>query len=193
MSRQDNRSIETFKKDIKFGTMLEKFWIECLVESLRHNKEVSDIVLNNNGIDNSGEYVEKSTRDADYHLSFKAYRSFFSGKIEVKFAPTKGKVTFKKHDLEEYVKQNAYIYLIYNNGEETLKKPQDYDFEMHIEKILLNIENVKWAILEPKKIAKLIKNVEPEKIKYMGGKMGYILTPAEVESIFEIKWNKYEF
>ena len=66
--RYDNRTKSTFKKDIKFGTMMETYvfnkWVELCVTR-------DDVVISNygdNGIGNDGEYVKTGTNTsgADY-------------------------------------------------------------------------------------------------------------------------------
>lgn len=192
MSRMDNRDLETFKKDIKFSTLLEKFWMDSLVTTIKKDPLVIKAEYFNNGIDNSGEYVEKSNRNADYNLLVATLSGDIYNTLEVKFAPTKGKITFKYNDLKDYVKQKAYIYLIYNDGSISLKKPKDYNVDKHIQMILNHINYVKYTMLPPDKIDYFIKYNDPVKIPYMGFKMGYILTPKEVEDWFGINWSKYE-
>lgn len=192
MSRMDNRDLETFKRDIKFSTLLEKFWMDSLVTTLKKDPIVVKAEYFNNGIDNSGEYVEKANKNADYNLLVATSEGDTYDTLEVKFAPTKGKITFKHNDLLSYVKQKAHIYLIYNDGSVSLKKPKDYNIDRHIQMILNHIHYVKFTMLTPEKIQNFIKCNDPVKIPYMGFKMGYILTPKEIEDWFGITWGKYE-
>ena len=55
--RFDYRSKDTFKKDIKFGTMLEKYFFDKWID-VAQSQGISLTEWSNNGCDNDGEYIE---------------------------------------------------------------------------------------------------------------------------------------
>ena len=74
--RFDYRSKDTFKKDIKFGTMLEKYFFDKWID-VAQSQGISLTEWSNNGCDNDGEYIEtgRATAGADYMVSMK-YKGF---------------------------------------------------------------------------------------------------------------------
>ena len=70
--RFDNRSKATFKKDIAFGTAIEKyFWHGFLAQLEKYNVEYDN--PRDHGVGNDGEYVETGTNTAgaDYIIDIK--------------------------------------------------------------------------------------------------------------------------
>jgi len=183
MSRFDNRTIEQFKKDIKFGTMIENLWMKHSFDSIKKSNIYPDTVsYKENGIDNSGEYQKKSNGNADFIITGNKDHL-----LEIKWCPTKGKVSFKNADLINYIKQSADILLIYNSGEETLKQPKDTDFDKHWDKIINNIKNIKWAIINTKSINNIVKKEKLINIRYMGNKPGFIIYEKDFEKYFTLR------
>ena len=127
-NRFDNRSVSTFKKDIKFGTMLEKYFFHKWLDKCELN--ISD--WSDNGCGNDGEFIESgNTAGADYRVTIDG----FNTPLEIKWVPTAGKFTLKQNDLKAYVKEGASILFIYNTGKAKLKKPKDHNLEKHIKLI----------------------------------------------------------
>ena len=59
-NRFDNRSIDTFKRDIKFATMLEKYLFEGWLKRVKDkNSNVKVDSWKDNGCGNDGEFIEK--------------------------------------------------------------------------------------------------------------------------------------
>ena len=69
-NRFDNRSKNTFKKDIYFSTMMEKYFFDKWREAVH---ATSDMVIDDwkdNGCGNDGEFIAKgNTAGADYKIS----------------------------------------------------------------------------------------------------------------------------
>ena len=105
--RFDNRSKETFKKDIHFGTAVEShWWAKLLVEAERCN----GFGFNNhfsNGCGNDGRYLKTGTNTggADYWAEGWVFDQSFAHGIEVKWVSSPGRVTIKKADVECYLKE----------------------------------------------------------------------------------------
>jgi hypothetical protein len=192
MSRRfDFRDKETFKKDIYFSTMLEKHWWE---KWLSATKNRDDILVQNprsNGCDNTGEFIEHGpTSGADYiaTLTYKGVQ-VEDCPVEIKWVPTSGKITLKEGDIKAYLKENAYILLIYSfAGDVDLKKPKDYDLDKHIQRIEDNLDNIAWALLSSEKLRELYQNfladgrIKP--VPYVGNKNALVLKSSEYDSWF---------
>lgn len=184
MGRFDGRDKDTFKKDIKYGTMLEKFWMDLVFCEMAGHKDFDGLISYcDNGVDNTGGFKKKSSGAADYKLTF-AKRNYMP--LEVKWCPTKGKATFKKHDLERYVEQNASILFIYNNNEKSLKKPKDRDYKSQQKLILEHIDNIFWGVIYTPNIEFILEDEKEEKIRYMGGKQGFIIPESRFDEYVEL-------
>tara|TARA_R110002096_G_scaffold358898_1_gene552017 strand:+ start:1250 stop:1840 length:591 start_codon:yes stop_codon:yes gene_type:complete len=188
--RFDNRTKSTFKKDIKFGTMVEKYFFDKWV-SICNSR--NDIVLSNvrdNGVGNDGEYVETGTNTAgaDFMVDIDAVKDL---PLEMKWVPTAGKFTLKVNDLKAYIKEDAAILFIYNsvNCGTNLKKPKDYNLENYIELIESKANQLKWGIMWPDTVDVFLQtNMDMgniQKIPYMGGKPGIILKQQDFDLWFK--------
>lgn len=108
--RQDKRSPEKFKKDIKNRTSKERFLVQFFkkrMEALGHTVTVID-----NGVDNTGKVLKKVSSDADYRIIIDGKEGLY----DIKCGPVKSKCTYKTHNLKKYVKNNTSILLFYNTG-----------------------------------------------------------------------------
>lgn len=187
MNRFDNRNLNTFKKDIKFGTMLEKYFFHKWLDKCELN--ISD--WSDNGCDNNGEFIAKgNTSGADYRATIQG----FDTPLEIKWVPTAGKFSLKKHDLEAYIRERASILFIYNTGTANLRKPKDYDLDKHIKKIEANEPDIRWGLMWADKVVSLYRfatnNNLFEPIYYMGNKPGIILKSKDFHHYFtESKWS----
>lgn len=194
MSRFDNRTKETFKKDIKFGTMLESYWWNRWFDQAVIRTDLQISSPKDNGCGNDGEFIESgNTSGADYmaDVDYEG-RSIKNCPIEIKWVPTAGKFTLKESDLKAYVRENAAIIFIYNSVKcgTDLRKPKDYDFDTHIAKIEERMSQMRWGLMWPDKVKKLYESAEFTPIKYMGWKQGVVLDQSEFGKYFtEEKWN----
>ena len=192
--RYDNRTKSQFKKDIKFGTMMETYvfnkWVELCVTR-------DDVVISNygdNGIGNDGEYVKTGTNTsgADYiaDLNYEGVQ-YDNLPIEVKWVPTAGKFSLKVNDLKAYIKEDAAILFVFNSKSPTLKRPKDYNFEKYIDKIESHAHQLKWCIMLPEIVEVFLdfhKHQDKiEKIPYMGFKPGIILQEKDFCNWFKVK------
>lgn len=163
--RKDVRSEAQFKQDIKEAsereTMLIKLWYREMVHRGHH------VTYRNNGVDNSGEFVEKSDNRPDYQVTVDG-ESYL---LEVKSNPYDHKQTFKIFDLESYVKLGAKILLFFGLG----KNKQDFDKE-----------TTRWGIIEPKAMEWMLagKNHVRGDAKW-GYKPVIVIYPRDYEGYFK--------
>lgn len=188
-NRFDNRSISTFKKDIKFGTMLEKYFFETWVGNVNHIYTELDFHIDSwddNGCGNDGEFIASgNTAGADYKVN--------DVPLEVKWVPTAGKLTLKKRDMRAYSEEKAAILFIYNTGRANLRKPKDYDLDRHIKLIEQNESDIRWGVMSAKNVEFLhdewSRYKEYKPIPYMGNKMGKVIKSEDFNKYFvEREW-----
>lgn len=199
--RFDNRSVDTFKKDIKFGTQLERyFFLEWIDRQLGEERFIIES-WEDNGCGNDGEFIAKgNTSGADYKISgtmnyidMPRKKEMVDWPIEVKWVPTAGKLTLKEADLRAYVREEASILFIYNTGPANLRKPKDYNLDRHIAKIESCADDLRygmmwhWDVKRLYKEAKRLNKFQP--IPYMGNKSGIIIPAKNFKWHFrENKW-----
>ena len=183
-TRFDNRSVSTFKKDIKFGTMLEKYFFHQWLEIAKTRDP--KLIWENNGCGNDGEFIAKgNTAGADYKVN--------DVPLEIKWVPTAGKFTLKENDLKAYISEGADILFIYNTGSANLRKPKDYDLTKHIRAIEHNASDIRWGIMQSSDVIKLYNDAKENDlfrpINYMGGKSAIVLKSKDFNKYFvEREW-----
>lgn len=183
-TRFDNRSVSTFKKDIKFGTMLEKYFFHQWLEMAKFYDD--EITWEDNGCGNDGEFIAKgNTAGADYKVN--------DVPMEIKWVPTAGKFTLKENDLKAYIREGADILFIYNTGSANLRKPKDYDLDRHIALIEDNASDIRWGIMYQCDVKRLYLNAKEndlfKPIYYMGNKSGVVLKSKDFHNYFvEKEW-----
>lgn len=191
--RFDNRSKDTFKKDIAFGTAIEKYFWGGFVDQLdKYN--VSYKNAQDNGVGNDGEYVETGTNTAgaDYIIDININdRWMLNLPMEVKWVPTAGKLTLKKADLNAYVREGAAILFIYNSVRDSvnLRKPRDYNLDEHIKRIESKKHDIEWGVMLPHRVKGMLDTAIFEPIPYMGNKSGIIIQQRDFNKWF--KRNKW--
>lgn len=185
-TRFDSRDKNTFTKDIKFTTGIEKFLFHKWLET-QH-----DIVdWSNNGCDNDGEYIEEGvdTSGADYKITTSEFKD---QPLEVKWVPVHSKMTLKKLDLEAYIKEGANILFIYPKeyiGD--LRKPKNnYDLDKHVNLIESKLKHCKWAIMSSAKVKELHSYAEKLGWTKFFGKDAHVIKQKEFSQWFkEENWN----
>lgn len=128
-SRFSGRTKEEFMHDIKKAHSIERDIIERIKKYYKIELDI-DLTIEDNGIDNTGEYleIEHVTTDAD----FKVNGELFEVKYHINDLDF---FRMKYTRLISYIKQRAYIVLV--NGYET--------------------DSPRFAIISPKKMYRLIK------------------------------------
>lgn len=198
-NRFDNRSVDTFKQQIKFSTLLESYFFYQWIDRCKASKDVCIANPKDNGIDNTGEFIESGkTSGADYMIDIK-YRSknIRNLPIEIKWVPTYGKLTLKVGDLKGYIRERAAILFVYNSSklDVDLRIPKDYDIQKHIVKIESISKQLRWGIMLPDDVCNLLdfasKNSMIKPIHYMGGKPGIVINQSDFAKWFkEEQWTK---
>lgn len=196
--RFDFRDEATFRRDIKFGTQLEKYFFDKWMHVVVEQGIMRITSYSNNGCDNSGEFISSGTNTAgaDYRVSgYTKTVELTNEPLEVKWVPTAGKFTLKKNDLSAYVRENANILFIYNtvNDGANLKKPKDYNLDRHIKLLESKAKDFKWGILWNQNVKRMyteaIKNNWFKPISYMGNKAGLIIKQQDYSKWFnEYNW-----
>lgn len=182
-NRFDNRTKEEFAKDIKFGTMIENKWMEYCFPFIKKSGLYTNLSsYKENGVDNTGEFQKKSNGNADFMLCGETETP-----LEVKWCPTSGKISFKIADMLNYLKQQADILITYNMGFESLKQPKHADYEKHWKKILEDPSMLRWGIIKPKDLYKIMINERLQNIWYMGNKPGFILKEKKFSEYFKLR------
>lgn len=183
-SRFDNRTVSTFKKDIKFGTMLEKYFFSKWLEIAKTRDP--KITWEDNGCGNDGEFIAKgNTAGADFKVN--------NVPLELKWVPTAGKFTLKENDLKAYIREGADILFIYNTGSANLRKPKDYDLERHIKLVESQGQHIRWGIMQALDVKRLYDDAKENNlfrpINYMGGKSAVVLKSKDFNNYFiERNW-----
>lgn len=194
-NRFDNRSVDVFKKQIKFSTILESYFFHKWIEHCEYSKDISIANPRDNGVDNTGEFIESGkTSGADYMVDIKYQSQDLKNlPIEIKWVPTYGKLTLKVGDLKGYIREKAAILFVYNSSklDDDLRIPKDYDIQKHIVKIESISEQLRWGIMLPDDVCNLLdfasKNSMVKPIHYMGGKPGIVINQSDFT-----KWFKEE-
>lgn len=163
--RRDVRTADQFKKDIKDASQREKLLIELWAKEMRYRGHT--VSYKDNGIDNSGEFVELSDSRPDYEVTVDGNTYL----LEVKSNPYSFKQTFKIFDLQTYVKLGAKMLLFFGLGQN---------------KTLFDEETTRWAMIESSSIDKMLK-VKPHQTgdSKWGFKKVLILYPGEYDTYFK--------
>ena len=193
-NRFDNRSIDEFKKQIKFSTLLESYFFNGCIEACKNNKEVSPSNPRNNGVDNSGEFIESgNTAGADYLVDLQYGNADMKDlPLEVKWVPSYGKLTLKENDLKAYIRESAGILFIYSSEKINIdmRLPKNnYDFDGHIKKIESIQDKLRWGIMFPENVRNILDKFRAsgriKPIYYMGNKPGIVLQQSEFSDWFK--------
>ena len=193
-NRFDNRSIDEFKKQIKFSTLLESYFFNGWIEACKNNKEVSPSNPRNNGVDNSGEFIESgNTAGADYLVDLQYGNADMKDlPLEVKWVPSYGKLTLKENDLKAYIRESAGILFIYSSEKINIdmRLPKNnYDFDGHIKKIESIQDKLQWGIMFPENVRNILDKFRAsgriKPIYYMGNKPGIVLQQSEFSDWFK--------
>ena len=193
-NRFDNRSIDEFKKQIKFSTLLESYFFNGWIEACKNNKEVTPLNPRNNGVDNSGEFIESgNTAGADYLVDLQYGNTNMKDlPLEVKWVPSYGKLTLKENDLKAYIRESAGILFIYSSEKINIdmRLPKNnYDFDGHIKKIESIQDKLRWGIMFPENVRNILDKFRAsgriKPIYYMGNKPGIVLQQSEFSDWFK--------
>lgn len=198
-NRFDNRTVSTFKKDIYFSTMMEKYFFDKWRDIVKVTEGMVIDDWDNNGCGNDGEFIAKgNTAGADYKISASFEDCFWSETIqlvdeplEIKWVPTAGKFTLKEGDLKAYVKEGASILFIYNsvNCGTNMRKPKDYDLDKYKQLVESKGQQIRWGVMWSDMVEKFYDTAKENNsfrpINYMGGKSGVVLKSGDFKYWFD--------
>lgn len=165
--RKDYRSDDQFKKEIKERTLKEKFLVDIFVKECEHRGWSAS--YKDNGVDNTGEILDKATADADYLITINGKEELY----EIKNSPVAHKCTFKVSNLKQYIKQKANILLFYNTGNIN----SDYS--------KINYKETRWAIIKPNEIRSMLHDHEPYREYKFGNKICIKVVEDDYYKYFE--------
>jgi hypothetical protein len=197
-NRFDNRTVSTFKKDIYFSTMMEKYFFDKWRDVVKVTEGMVIDDWDNNGCGNDGEFIAKgNTAGADYKISA-SFEDCWSETIqlvdeplEIKWVPTAGKFTLKEGDLKAYVKEGASILFIYNsvNCGTNMRKPKDYDLDKYKQLVESKGQQIRWGVMWSDMVERFYNNAKENNlfrpINYMGGKSGVVLKSSDFGKWFD--------
>jgi len=167
--RKDNRTEAQFEKDIKQRTSKEKFLIDLYAAEMEHLGW--NVIVKDNGTDNSGKVQDKATADADYLV----YLDDECMLIEVKNSWVSTKWTFKTHNLKRYVKAGANILVFWNTGK------LDSDPEK------IDLEKTRYGIIIPEKIEYMLAEYTHYSERAFGNKMCVQIPKADFANLVKVK------
>ncbi len=133
--RKDVRTEEQFKQDILEGSKREKMLMDLWVSEMTYRGH--KITYSDYGVNNSGEFVEKSDSRPDFCVILDGHQELY----EVKSNPYDHKQTFKVHDLKTYIQYAASILLFFGLGKN---------------KESIDKETTRWGIIRPQAIEWMI-------------------------------------
>lgn len=170
--RQDSRSFDEFKSDIKRHSIIQGWLVELLKEELTFRG--LSMSIQDNGCDNSGEFLEKSNNKADYKIRLENETDYSNVLIEVKCCPHLRFLTWKVDSLKAVIRDNAWICLVANVNTKSANK-EDSD-----------LSKLQWTLFSPAVARRLLDSREPKCYNRInGGKPSVQLLPAEYSEFFE--------
>jgi hypothetical protein len=89
------------------------------------------------------------------------------------------------------VREGAAILFIYNSVRDIvdLRKPKDYNLDAHIKRIEYKKHDIKWGVMFPHRVKKVLETAHFEPIPYMGNKIGVIIKQRDFDTWFKTnKW-----
>ena len=179
--RFDNRSKETFKKDIYFGTAVESYWWNKLLVEAERQNGFGFVSHRSNGCGNDGRYLKTGTNTggADYWAEGWVFDQPFAHGIEVKWVSSPGRITLKKADVDCYLREGSGLFIIQNvSNDANLRKPKDHDIQKYLSRLDKACVDCKivWSLMLADNFAAMMdefNNYRP--IKYMGNKLGVVI------------------
>jgi hypothetical protein len=187
------RCMGQFALTIYDNTHREKLLIEAWGEMMLTAKNFKSLVIRNTGADNTGRVlIEGSTDKPDYEIEYtthlvtpglgkKRKRS-----LEVKFTGQSHKLTYKVKDLENYIKSDSLVLTIISEGMIGPNGDPDSNLPLYIDD-----SRLRWFILNPAVITKLLKCLPVNNRYEMGNKPCIQLTKTDFDKYLSImKWGK---
>lgn len=179
-SRMDHRTKSEFASDIKTYTSIEGFVMRKWVLEMQHIGR--PVYYWDVGIDNQGGVIEGCVGvNVDYGVS--SINDKTSILVDVKHNYNDATATFKRHNLDAYIKNDIWMLLVLGtglNGRNVSK--EDYEKTW-----VKSIDRRVWTLMDPPSMQKIIDEVPCTKLKYMGNKPGHIVYRRQFEQYFEFE------
>lgn len=179
-SRMDVRNRQEFADDIKTYTGIEGYVMSKWIEERNSMGVPTDAV--STGCDNSGKLIEGFVgvnHDYEVHtIDSDGVRLMLP--VDVKHNYNDATCTFKAHNLEAYIKHKTWMLVVIGtglNGREL--KPPAYDYAWS-----RSFGRRQWALVSPTEILKITEEVPCTKIKFMGGRPGYMVFKRQFDKYF---------
>jgi hypothetical protein len=126
--RTDNgkRTVERAAADIKSGTLLEADLFREWSEVVLRQGLLRSVSYRSYGVDNTGEWIDRPTAgmdNPDFDVDMVAGSLPLTGnfKVESKWDPVFWKMTFKRCNLEAYIRHRALMLVICGNGDRSTR------------------------------------------------------------------------
>lgn len=167
--RFDNRSKDEFKTDIKRATKIENWLIDLWVREMTLRGH--DVKYFDNGVDNSGEFVDNPNSSSDYKIKFNGKTEF----VEVKTSPIGNdkKSSFKVDSLKACLRNHASMLVFYNIATRSNEFIKDTD-----------LYNVYWYKIDQFTQRHLLDIYKPQSIKHIMGGKQIIVVPHYDYGVF---------
>ena len=167
--RKDIRTEEQFKKDIKESTKRESHLLDLWIAYM--TSIGYDISYEDNGINNNGDFVQKSDCRPDYKITINGETALY----DIKGNKYKHKNTFKVYDLEQYLSYSANILLMYGMSE-------NWDLN----------KDARYAIITTEQIRNILTTCPRTKQATWGNKEVVIIYEKDFDKYFTIKEFNFE-
>lgn len=182
------RTLGEFALCIYDGTIRERFLIDLWGDAIKKAGNYSVMNISDAGSDNTGKVyiLQQNSRGADYIVSCVGKGVLADGvhSIEMKFAPSNKKLTYKVADLKNYYNRSESILTII--GDNSGIGPNGKTHLNTLKKEEINLKDFQWCFFGPDTIEKLL--MLPTKIEYtMGGKECVRIMNKEFSNYFDLR------
>lgn len=182
------RSFGSFALSIYDSTRRERLLVEAWTKEIKDCGNYAIMEFKDAGSDNSGKiYIQAPKRcGADYSIQCLGSGFLETGIhfIELKYAPTSKKLTYKVADLELYAKRNESVLTII--GENKMVGPNGDPLKPTLSPNAICLDNFQWCFFTPAIINTLL-TLPVKKCYEMGGKPCIQLQQSEFSKYFEVR------
>lgn len=171
--RRDTRTKEEFEHDIIKRTLKEEFLCNLFLEEVKlYGRDATAAPLGNK---DAGKITEQSNCDADYQITIDE-KTF---PADIKNCGIDWKMTYKVYDLEEYIKQGAYILCFLGTG------------YIDDDPTKINYEATSWVVISPTIMQSILDELPHYKDKHFGFKICVQVRKNEYARYFKVNQLKY--
>jgi hypothetical protein len=185
--KNKGRTLGEFALLIYDSTIRERFLIESWLELLKENGNYKVLGITDAGGDNTGKvYLSPpASRGADYIINCVGDGYLTSGihNIEIKFAPSDAKLTYKVADLKNYLERGESVLTIIGNN---MIGPNGKTHLNTLERKEINLQTFQWTYFTPQIIQELLLLPVTERYE-MGGKPCIQILNKNFLNYFELR------